>query len=229
VNQPLTKLLIFGFLFWLIGNPFVALIVLMFIIYMLDRRYIGIFPNVIRPFQSSRRLRKVRQELFLSPHNTSLKVEAARILVEKRRYADAIILLDELIQVVDDSAEIWFEAGQCRLKLGDLNIGESHILKALMLNPRVRYGEPYLRLGEAFANVDQTKALHYLRQFQDIHSSSSEAYYRLGQILEKMDQKDQARRAYQGAANIYRTLPKYKRKSERRWAWLSALKSKKLF
>lgn len=220
----MTKLFLFGLLFWLFGNPFVALLVLMIVLYLLDRRYIGIFPNVFRPFQLSRRLRRVRQELSLSPHNASLKLETARILLEKKRYAEAMVLLDELIPVVNDSAEIWFAAGRCRLKLGDLELGESHILQALLLNPRVRYGEPYLRLGEAYANVDQIKALQYLRQFQDIHSSSCEAYYRLGLVLEMIDQKDQARQAYEEAMTIYRLLPKYKRKSERRWAWLARRK-----
>jgi tetratricopeptide (TPR) repeat protein len=220
----LTKLFLFALIFWLIGNPFVALIVLMVIVYLLDRRYIGIFPNLLRPFQLSRRLRRVQQELSLSPYNASLKAEAARILLEKRRYTDAMILLDELIPVMNDSAEVWFEAGRCRLKLGDLSLGESHILQALQLNPRVHYGEPYLRLGEAYAKVDQIKALQYLRQFQDIHSSSCEAYYRLGLVLEMIGQKDQAGQAYQEAVNIYQLLPKYKRKSERRWAWLARMK-----
>jgi len=197
----------------------------MVIIYLLDRRYIGILPNLLRPFQLSRRLRRVRQELSLSPYNASLKFETARIFLEKRRYAEAMVLLDELTQVMNDSAEVWYEAGRCRLKLGDLGLGESHILHAMQLNPRVRYGEPYLRLGEAYAEVDQSKALQYLRQFQDIHSSSCEAYYRLGLVLEMMNRKEEAKQAYQEAVAIYRSLPKYKRKSERRWAWRARRKS----
>ncbi|MEX1031662.1 MAG: tetratricopeptide repeat protein [Paenibacillaceae bacterium] len=220
----MTKLFLFGLLFWLFGNPFVALLVLLIVLYLLDRRYIGIFPNVFRPFQLTQRLRRIRQELSLSPYNASLKLQAARILLEKRRYSDAMVLLDELIPVMNDSAEVWFEAGRCRLKLDDLSLGESHILQALQLNPRVRYGEPYLRLGEAYANVDQAKALRYLRQFQEIHSSSCEAYYRLGLVLEMIDQKGQAKQAYQEAITIYQSLPKYKRKSERRWAWLARRK-----
>ncbi len=221
----MAKLFIFGLFFWLFGNPFVAFLVLMIVLYLLDRRFLGIFPNLFRPFHLSIRLRRVRQELSLGPHNASLKMEAARILMEKQRYAEAMILLDELIHVMSDSAEIWFEAGRCRLKLGDLSVGEEHILRALQLNPRVRYGEPYLRLGEAYADVDQNKAIRYLRQFQDIHSSSCEAYYRLGLVLEKVGQMDEAKQAYEEAKTIYQSLPKYKRKSERRWVWLARRKS----
>ena len=220
----MTKLFVFGFLYWFFGNPFVALLVLMIILYVIDRRYVGMFPNIFRPFQLSQRLRRVRQELELRPYHASLKFEAARILAEKRRYTEAMVYLDELIPVMNDSAEMWYEAGHCRLKLGDLNTGESHILHALHLNSRVRYGEPYLRLGEAFADTDQMKALQYLREFQDIHSSSCEAYYRLGIVLELIGQNDQARQAYKEAITIYDSLPKYKRKSERRWVWLARRK-----
>ena len=107
----LTKLFIFSFLYWLIGNPFVAFLVLLVVLYLLDRRFIGILPNIFRPIQLSRRLYRARQELSISPFNASLKLQTARLLIEKRRYSDAMVLLDELIPVVNDSAEVWFEAG----------------------------------------------------------------------------------------------------------------------
>ena len=65
--HTLAKLFIFSFLFWIFGNPFVAFLVLMVVLYLLDRRFIGIFPNIFKPFQLSQRLRRVRQELSLSP------------------------------------------------------------------------------------------------------------------------------------------------------------------
>lgn len=218
------KIAIFGLLFWLTGNPFVALIVLLIILYVLDRRFIGIFPSITKPFQIRSRLRKIKQELQLNPHHTSLKTEAARILIGQGNYAEAGKLLDEVLQQNEDSAEVWFEAGLCRLKQGKLAEGEAMMAKALELSPRVRYGEPYLRLGEAFAASDREKAMEYLRQFGEIHSSSCEAYYRLGNVLRGMGRRDEARKAYAEAVEVYRSLPKYKRKTERRWALLSLLK-----
>lgn len=218
------KGLIFGLLWWVTGSPFLAIIILLAALYFLDRRFIGIFPSLTRPFKIRGRLRKIRQELKLSPHHTSLKTEGARILIDLGKYEEAQSLLDDVLRHVEDSADVWYEAGLCRLKTGKLPEGESMILRALALNPRVRYGEPYLRLGEAFSVSDRQKAADYLQAFGDIQSSSCEAYYRLGVILSGMNRSDEAKHAFTEGVEIYRSLPRYKRKSERRWALLSYLK-----
>lgn len=220
----MAKFAIFGLLLWLTGNPFVAIIALLLIFYILDRRFIGIFPSVTKPFQVRGRLRKIKQELRLNPHHTSLKTEAARILIGLGKYDEAGRMLNEVLDNVHDSADVWFDAGLCKLKTRSLAEGETMMAKALELNPRVRYGEPYLRLGEAFAASDQEKALDNLHKFGEIQSSSCEAYYRLGNILDSMDRPEEAKRAYAEAVDVYRSLPKYKRKSERRWALLSGIK-----
>lgn len=218
------KMFGFGLLWWLTGNPFLAFLLLLVILYVLDRRFVGLFPSVTRPFRVRSRLRKIRQELALNPHHNSLKSEAARILIDLKRYGEAKRLLDEALEQVDDSADLKADAAICRLKLGELAEGEAMMLEALDMNPRVRYGEPYLRLGEAFAEHDREKALGYLRKFGDLQSSSCEAYYRLGLLLRKTGKPEEARQAFREATDIYRTLPRYKKRSERRWALLARMK-----
>ncbi len=218
------KGILFGMLWWITGSPFLAILILLAALYILDRRFVGIFPSLTRPFQIRGRLRRIQQELKLNPHHTSLKTEAARILIDLGKYAEAQTLLDDALRTAEDSADVWFDAGICRLKQGQLPEGETMILKAVGINPRVRYGEPYLRLAEAFAAVDHEKALGYLHKFRDIQSSSCEAYYRLGILLTGMNRVDEARQAFQESVEIYQSLPRYKRKSERRWAILSRLK-----
>lgn len=166
----------------------------------------------------------LRNELKHQPHHTSAKVEAARILIEKKRYREALTYLEEARLIMDDSAEVLYDIGSCRLKLGNLAEGEALILEALEKSPRVRYGEPYLRLVEAFTQSDPGKAVRYLEQFRVLNTSSCEAYYRLGQLNANLGRKDDARSAYREAVHIYKGLPKYKRRTERRWAILSMLR-----
>jgi tetratricopeptide (TPR) repeat protein len=120
------------------------------------------------------------------------------------------------------------EIGLCRLKLGQLEEGEKAMLQGISMNSRVHYGEPYLRLAEAFSGVSPEKALGYLGDFRQVHSSSCEAYYRQGQLYEQLGRKEDAKQAYQEAARIFRALPKYKRKSERKWAWKAQWKKRAL-
>ena len=220
----MSKVFGFGLLWWLTGNPFAALLILLVILYVLERRFVGLSPSLARPVRIRRRLRKIRQELALNPHNNSLKSEAARLLIEMKRYGEAKQLLDDALKQVDDSAELRVDAAICRLKLGELPEGEALMMEALEMNPRVRYGEPYLRLAEAFADRDREKALGYLQTFSGLQSSSCEAYYRLGVLLEKTGKPDEAKKAFREALVTYRSLPRYKKRSERRWALLARLK-----
>ncbi|MEB3100292.1 tetratricopeptide repeat protein [Ferviditalea candida] len=215
------KFMIFSLLWWITGNPLLALLVLLIIVYVLDRRFVGVFPDISRPFKLNRRLAKLLQELRVHSHNTSGKLEAARILIEKKRFGEAKAYLEQIVPVMEDSAEVLYELGLCHLKLGELEVGEKLMQKALSINPRVKYGEPYLRLGEAFLKADPGKALHYLENFRKEQSSSCQAYYLLGKLYNELGRKEDANRAFREISEIYRVLPKYKRKQERRWVLLS--------
>ncbi|MFD0678057.1 MULTISPECIES: tetratricopeptide repeat protein [unclassified Paenibacillus] len=220
----MSKVLLFFLLTWLTGSPIVAILVLLVIFYALDRRFIGLTPNILKPIQRARKLSRLRQELRLSPHQNSSKLELARVLMERKQYVEAAELLEQVASVIDDSAEVRAELGLCRLKLGQLEPGEQLLLEAVEMNPRVKYGEPYLRLAEAWADQNPTKAIAYLEQFKEVNSSSCEAYYRLGQLYERLGRKEEARGAYRDTVELYRGLPKYKRRFERKWALLARFK-----
>lgn len=222
----MSKFFLFAFIWWLVGNPFLAVIIVLVLLYMLDRRFIGLSPSLLAPYRRGRRLSRLKRELAMAPHHAGNKLEAARLYMEKKHYAEALELLTQ-VRSIYDSADVLYEIGLCKLKLGELAEGERLILQSLDMNERVKYGEPYLRLGEAFAPVEPTKAIGYLEQFRKVNSSSCEGSYRLGRICERLGDKAGAKRAYGEALHIYRGLPRYKRRAERRWAILS--KWKQLF
>ncbi|RKN66097.1 tetratricopeptide repeat protein [Paenibacillus ginsengarvi] len=216
----MSKFFLFALIWWLVGNPFLALIVLLALLYLLDRRFIGLSPSLLKPLRRSRRLSQLNRELALAPHHAANKLEAARLYIEKRKYGEALPLLEQ-VNGVYDSADVLYEIGLCRLKLGELEEGRRIILHSLELNPRVKYGEPYLRLAEALADSSPDESIGYLEQLQHINFSSCEAGYRLGRLYDKLGKGAEAKRAYGETLHIYRGLPRYKRKEERRWAILS--------
>lgn len=217
--------ILFGLLWILLGNPFIAILVLLLLIYVLDRSFFGFFPSVTKPLRRNRQLARALQEIKERPFDVSAKREAARLYMEKKRWGDARKLLEQVMPAMEHSAEALCELGICRIKTGDLEQGERDIEEALRMNPRVRYGEPYLRLAEALAPVDPARALAALERFKDANSSSCELYFRLGRLYESLDRKAEAKASYREAAEVYRTLPRYKRKSERRWALMASARS----
>ncbi|MFC5702277.1 tetratricopeptide repeat protein [Cohnella faecalis] len=216
---------LFGFLWWLLGNPFLALIVLLVILYALERRFIGLSPSLVRPFRRRGSIAKWKRQLELNPHDVSAKSELARLLIEGRKFAEARDVLAGMEDKMEHSAEYWSDLGTCELALGRWEEGERAMLRALDISPRVKYGQPYLKLGEAYAKKDAEKALRYLRQFKEVNSSSCEAYYRLGLVYGELGKADEAALAFQDCRKLYRTLPRYMRRHERKWALRSLFRA----
>lgn len=220
----MSKFFIFAFLWYILDSPFLALLVLLFVLYFMDRRFVGLTPSIGKPLKRMRQTRRLREELRLNPHYTSAKHELARLLMERKRYSEAAELLEQVKERTDDSDDLNAELAICYLHLGRSD-GAVKLEEVLKDNPRVKYGEPLLILGKHFSKSEPERAIQHLRQFQEVHSSSVQGYYRLGQIFEVLDRQQDAGTAYREAQEIYRSLPKYKRKSERRWFILSMLKS----
>ncbi len=212
---------LFGLLWLVLRNPVAAVLITLLVLYALDRRFVGLSPSLTQPFQRRRRLARLRAQTAVNPHDLSAKMETARLLMEMKRYREAYGILCDLESAMHTSAEYWSDLGVCALALGRLDEGERHMRRALDLNPRVKYGEPYLRLAEAFASRDAAKALDHLQRFRDIHSSSCEAVYRLGKLYRSLGRPEEARQAFRECVDLYRTLPRYLKRRERKWALLS--------
>lgn len=218
---------LFGFLWWLLGNPILAILVLLVVLYVLERRFIGLSPSLVRPFRRRGEIAGWRRHLHLNPHDVSAKTELARLLMESGRHAEARDILLGIQEVSEHSAEFWSDLGTCELALGHLEEGEAHMLRALDISPRVKFGQPYLRLGEAWSRRDPAKALAYLETFKDMNASSCEAYYRLGQLYAELGQPAAAADAFRECRERYASLPRYLKRRERKWALKSLLRGRR--
>ncbi|MGN7471664.1 tetratricopeptide repeat protein [Brevibacillus sp. SAFN-007a] len=219
------KLFLFSFLWWLTGNPLVAMLLILLVLYVLDRRFVRLLPDITKPYRRWRRLAALRTQLRLNPHDTPAKLEAARLHMEKRQYPEALSYLEGIASAMQDSPEYLCDKGICLLKTGRMEEGLELIAQALKLNPRVRYGEPYLIVGEEYAKRQQReKALEYLEALAQINMSSCEAYFKLGVVYDELQQKEKAKASFLEATEVYRGLPAYKRRTERRWALLAWLR-----
>ncbi|RXZ81194.1 hypothetical protein EBB07_15995 [Paenibacillaceae bacterium] len=220
------KFILFPLLMWIFGYPFIAIIVLLIIVYFIDRRFIGLSPSFVKPLRRRSQIAKLRQQLLLNPNDVTAKQDIARLLLEKKSYAEARKRLESIGDKLAHSAEYWNDLGVAYLHTGSETEGEAYILKALELNPRVKYGEPYLRLAAVHFKTSPDKAIAYLEQFRTIQSSSCEAYYRLGNLYAQLGNLSEANRAYAESWQVYQTLPKYKKRQERGWALRSRLKKR---
>jgi len=214
----MVKILLFLLFARLFGIPVIPILILIILFYFLDRRFIGLLPNITKPLRRMKRIRKLRTVIAQSPHDVSSKLELARLLIERKKYKEASELLEPLQDVYEESAEFWDDLGSCYIHIGKEELGKTCITKALSLNERVKYGAPYIKLAVLHRVNDAELALSYLRQFQEIQSSSCEAYNQLSHIYKQLGRTEDAKRAAEEGLRVYRMLPRYKKKQERKWA-----------
>lgn len=218
------KFLFFYLAYMLTGNPILAIILVFVIYYVIDRRYIGLFPSIVKPFRQFIRISNLEKQLTMNPHDMPARYELAQAYMERRRYTKALELLEGLPPSMKESAEVVYDTGACKLALGQLETGEGQILEAISMNGDLRYGEPYLKLATALAPVNPKKALEYLQEFQFKNFSSCESYYRLALLQTQFGDKTKAKQALKQCIEIYRSLPRFRKKVERRWAVRARLK-----
>src|SRR5690606_19394484 len=123
--------------------------------------------SIMKPIKRRSRIRKLKQHIDLSPNDVSAKQELARLYIERKKYREALQLLEPLQRTLDDSAEYWDDLGNCYMHTGNIEQGEACTARALELNPRVKYGAPYLRLAAYHSSRHTEQALAYLKSFQD--------------------------------------------------------------
>ncbi|MBO7744833.1 tetratricopeptide repeat protein [Paenibacillus sp. MWE-103] len=220
----MVKVLLILFLARLLGIPFLGIIILLVVLYAVERRFLGLTPSIVRPLRRFGTIRRLRQQIAMNPNDIPAKHELARLLVERKRYAEAKSWLMPLQDPLDNSAEFWDDLGASLAPLGETDAAEAALRNALSINPRVKYGAPYLRLASLYAKKDPQKAIGCLQEFRGIHSSSIEAYYRLAGLYAELGRKDEAKRMLAECGAIYRSLPRYKKRQERRWAVLAWFK-----
>jgi tetratricopeptide (TPR) repeat protein len=212
------------FLFFLItlltGSPVIALLVILALYLVLDYQFIGISRKLFGRFRTAAAIRTVLREISINPDDAVARRDLGRLLVQVRRFQEAVPHLERAAARMPDSDEAACDLGLSYLWTGKLPEGEALIRKALERSPKLRYGEPHLRWGEFLLHQGRAEqAAERLERFRAIFSSSVEGHYLLGKAYLRSGERDKAVTAFRAALEMFKRSPGYKRREERLWAW----------
>jgi tetratricopeptide (TPR) repeat protein len=212
------RFFLFALLTWITGSPLLAVLILIVL------AVPGWFAGSRWAFTLSRRIRawgeagRLRRALAINPHDAKARTDLGAILVRQGRFRQARAELEQVLPRVDDLPEANYFLGLCLMKDGDIERGRSLVERALAINPKFGYGEPYLRLGDFHeSRKEWDLAAERYRQATDIHGSSVEGWYKRGQVMNELGRREEARNALQEALASYRTAPWFRRQEERPW------------
>jgi predicted Zn-dependent protease len=186
---------------------------------------------VLRPFipdpvlvaRTWNRMRTLESQIAANAANVTARRDLAVLWLERLRPGRALALLDEARARAPDDAELLFLTGLARYKKGDAKGALDPLVRAVEIDPRVRFGEPYLIAAEALITLDRLEeAEDALDRFVASNSSSLQGYVRLAQVARRRGERAASDKALREAFDTWRQLPRYRRRKELGW-WFRAL------
>ena len=138
--------LLSSLIWFLTGNPLLALAILAGIYLYADRRYIGLLPDFTRPFKRRRHMARLAATIRANPADANAQLELGAFHLERGAASRALPLLEKARERNPDSARLHFLLGAAYRRLGRNAEAREALEKAVILNPKVAYGEPYYHL-----------------------------------------------------------------------------------
>lgn len=216
----LSKFFLFYILYWILGNPLIALLIILVIFFTIDRTFLGFLPDPFKAFRRSGRIRQLQKLVSINPHDARSLKELGILMVDKKEYGKALEYFEKASFKMSDDPEFNYYYGLSTARTGDVRKGRALIDAALAASPGLKYGEPYLLMAEVYMdNGDYRSAQPLLDNFLKIHSSSSRGFYQMGVVKLRTVMKQEGLEYLRKSVGAFKTSPRFKRKLDRKWAW----------
>ena len=216
----LSKFFLFYLLYWLLGNPLIALLIILILYFTIDRTFFGFIPDPFKAFKKAGRIRELQKMVAINPHDARSLKELGICMIDKKDYPKAREYFEKAVSKLSDDPEFNYYYGLAVARCGDIEKGRELLDSALIHSPGLKYGEPYIMFAEVYIeNGDFSSALSLLERFEKIHSSSSRGFYQLGFVKMKLGRKEEGTAYLKKAIEAFKASPRFKRKVDRKWAW----------
>jgi tetratricopeptide (TPR) repeat protein len=128
------------------------------------------------------------------PENTEALLKLGEVNFLLRRYQEAIVVINQALQVNDRLAKGYFLKGFIFKEGGDTVRALSSFQTAIEVNPE--YYEAYIELAHIYGYQGNSLAVEYIKSALDLRPNSLEAYYHLGMYYQSKGQVEEAMEAY---------------------------------
>ncbi|HET8542789.1 MAG TPA: hypothetical protein VFL83_23145 [Anaeromyxobacter sp.] len=205
---------------WLLGNPLVALLVLLALWWLGDRATFRVLPDPVRLFGRRSRVAALRRTLAANPHDRRARLELATLLLDARRPKQAAELLRPNVEAGDDDVHTSFTMGAALARSGAAERAEPFLAAARARDPSFRTGEIDLEVGRMRVRKgDAAGAIEPLARLVAERPGTVEGRFWLARALALQGDAAGAARARDEAWREYVALPRFRRAQERPFAW----------
>ncbi|HVU05947.1 MAG TPA: tetratricopeptide repeat protein [Polyangiaceae bacterium] len=190
------------FLAYALRNPWLLVGVAVFLVL---RKIIPDPTAIVRALSRSGPL---RTQVALNPANVTARRDLAQIYLDVLRPGAALGLIEQALARTPDEPEMLYLAGVALHRVGRHEEALPKLVRAVEIDPRVRFGLPYLTAGDAlFALGRYDQAADAYERYTESNSSDVAGYIRLARALAKQGHREDAKKALDEAERTYRVLP----------------------
>lgn len=216
----MTKWFLFSALWWVTGNPLVALMVMLLAAWAADRAFLGLLPDPLHRVRAWLHRREMQRCIENNPADGPCLLALGRDAVERWQHRLARPLLVRALERMPQEPEARYLLALAEIGCGDVDAGGARVRELLREQPRYRFGEPWLEVGaRLLARGRNDQALEALEGFARLQPSSVRGLYLLAIAHERRGDRARARAFRRQAWEEFKTLPRFRRKQDRRYAW----------
>ncbi|MGA2193374.1 MAG: tetratricopeptide repeat protein [Nitrospirota bacterium] len=206
----------------LLRHPYV--LVALVLLYVLRDR----LPNPAAFIRRQKDFSRLGRAVRINPYDSTARRDLGMVLLDKNRPKEALDNFMAALEKEPDSAEINHFVGLSSLRSGDPARAAGYFKKAIEIEPRLRYGESHLYLGESLLSLGKPEeAMATLKSFLDINNTSIEGLYLYAKALQSLGRSEEAKKAVEEGMRYHKGNPGFRRRRDwRSYVKLKALRSK---
>jgi tetratricopeptide (TPR) repeat protein len=181
-----------------------------------------VLPDPVVLWRTAGRIRALETQVAANPANVTARRDLARMLLDRLRPRRALLILDAARERDPDDAELNYLTGVARLRAGDAEGALAPLVKAIEIEPRLMFGEPYRVAGEALQRLGRLEeAEDAFERYTTTNSSSVEGFTKLALVRRARGDAPGTTSALDEAIRTFWQVPAYKRRQDVGW-WLRA-------
>lgn len=206
-------------------NPVVTLVLVAIIYIILDRKYIGVLPDFIQPLRRWQRIRELKQTAQSSPSPGLIYYELGAMQVENDSMEDGRRSLEKAHDMIADHPDIEYYLGVARIRTGELDAGKTALEYALSLNPKIKYGFPYVYLLE-YSLKRQESPEQIEKYLEKIYENENpQLFYTAGIAFQQAGDRERATEMFRQVQASLKRCPTFLKKQYRYHAIKAKIRS----
>lgn len=195
--------------------PLLVAVVLFFVF----RRYIPDPWILVRTFG---RISSLQRLIQANPANVTARRDLAMIYLQQRRPGAALEKVEEALKRFPEDAELLYLKGAALHMRGEHDKATQPLVEAVGLDPRLRFGEPYLLAGDCLLEQGKNEeAIDAYDRFLSVNTSSIEGHVKKARAHAAADEKPAAKKELDEALAVWSQIPGFQRRAQFSW-WLRA-------